>query len=104
MISTEATPDRAPTETASLKEIESGAVFEPDTWHMEPETQSCAIVTATKALNLRAEPNEKASIITELLNGNIVIVIGRVGEWWKVQTDDYTGYAKADYLKESECE
>jgi len=84
------------------QEPESGAVFDFPT--PESAMQTCAIVTASKALNLRTEPSEKASIITELLNGNMVVVIGRVGEWWKVSTDGYSGYAKADYLKESECE
>jgi len=92
----------APTQTAILQEIESGEVFEPTAWEATPQT--CAIVTASKALNLRTEPSEKAIIITELLNGNMVVVIGRVGEWWRVETPFGTGYAKADYLQETGCE
>lgn len=98
--------DPAPTKTAVLQETsepESGAVFEPDTWNVEPETQ-CAIVTAVQALNLRAEPSEKANVTYWLPADKIVKVIGRVGDWWKVEADNRTGYARADYLQETECE
>lgn len=99
-------PPEAPTQTAMLQETsepESGAVFEPETWNVEPETRTCAIVTAIQSLNLREQPSEKAIVINWLQAKQIVQIIGRVGDWWKVEADGRTGYARAKYLQETEC-
>ncbi len=97
----------APTQTAmqiQTSEPESGAVYQLDT----PETASldvtCATVTAIFSLTLRAEPSENSNAIYWLPAQSKVQVTGTVGAWWQVSADGYTGYAKADYLQESECE
>jgi len=90
-------------ESAPRTEIESGEVF---------EIQTCAIVTAIRALNLREQPSEKSKAISWLPARTIVVVVGRVGDWWKVESAVGTGYpgeiirgyARAKYLQESECE
>jgi uncharacterized protein YgiM (DUF1202 family) len=99
MINAETTPTPTATRTAmQTSEPESGAVFEIPT-----PKRTCAIVTAVQSLNLRKEPSEKSSAIYWLPTKTNVLVIGKVGAWWKVQADGYSGYAKADYLQESEC-
>ncbi len=75
------------------------------------ETSFCAIVTANRALHLRAEPSEKSQVLDYLYNGEQIKVIdaaqssGSSLSWWKIQTlGGKTGYARAKYLEESECE
>ena len=92
-------PANTPVEYAYGAEPESGAVFEVPT-----KARTCATVTAIFSLTLREEPNEKSNAIYWLPAKTNVLVIGTVGAWWQVSADGYTGYAKADYLQESECE
>lgn len=84
------------------KEPESGAIIEPETWSVTPETQ-CAIVTADQALNLRAEPNENSRIIKWLRAGEIVTITSTFQEWRGVTAGTATGYAHGAYLEETEC-
>jgi uncharacterized protein YgiM (DUF1202 family) len=95
-------PEAAPTPTTSPtpSEIESGAVLEIQTPAL---AHTCATVTAVQTLNLRELPNADSTVLAWLPHETIVVVIGRVGEWWKVESAVGTGYAKADYLQESEC-
>lgn len=100
----ESPTDPAPTKTAILQqtsEPDSGAVYEIPT---QGQKQTCAIVTAVQSLNLRELPSEKSKAISWLPANTIVIVVGRVGDWWKVESAVGDGYARAQYLKESECE
>jgi len=98
-------PTPAPsTPTAILpEETEAHEVL---TAESQPLKATCAIVTAIQSLNLREKPSEKSAKVTEkgLPAKNIVIIIGKVGDWWKVESALGTGYARADYLKETECE
>lgn len=94
--------ESTPVQTAYGAEPESGAVFELDPATPESARQ-CATVTAENALHLRTEPSEDATVISYLPARTIVIVVGKVGEWWKIESAVGTGYAKADYLQESEC-
>lgn len=81
----------------------AGAVFEiPAEWK---EPKLCAVVTASEALNLRAEPSEKGSHIAYLLNGQQVKVNNPAGRWWNVTTrDGQTGYANSRYLQAEKCQ
>lgn len=88
-----------PQQYAYGAEPESGAVFE---IHEAPRT--CATVTAIYSLTLREKPDENSNAIYWLPANTNVLVIGKVGAWWRVSADGYTGYAHADYLQESECE
>ena len=91
-----------PTNTAiqmQTSEPESGAVYEIIT-----PARTCATVTAIQSLHLREKPDINSIVISWLPAKTNVLVIGKVGAWWKVSADGYTGYAKADYLQESECE
>lgn len=97
-----ATSTPPPTESAHGAEPDSGAVFEiPEA--TQTAIQQCAIVTAVQSLWLRELPSEKSKAISWLPADEITTIKGRVGNWWKVQTDSATGYARAEYLKETEC-
>lgn len=97
-IATISEPSASP-QSASLQEPDSGAVFEPVT----PEPHKCAKVTAIQSLNLRQEPSEKSRVIYWLQAMQQVTIIERESNWWMVSADGRTGYAKADYLTETEC-
>lgn len=104
MVAENPTP-AAPTQTAMRDlEPESGAVYEPTAESQTPIAKTCATVTAEKALHLRQKPDENSSVITWLQAGTNVLIIGKVGAWWKIESAAGTGYASAKYLQESECE
>lgn len=57
------------------------------------------IVTASK-LNVRSGPSTSHSVIHLLWKNNNVKVIGRTGNWYKIQlTDGRTGFVSGNYLK-----
>lgn len=91
-----ATP--TPTEQATSRAGQSAETSEP----AEPTKLPCA--TVTTALHMRTEPSEKATVITWLEEGESVIIVSKRGPWWMIASDGRTGYARAEYLKESECE
>lgn len=105
----------APTVFASQTEYPAGAVYEigdgltlTPTLSLEGEGEraqrSCAEVIADKSLHLRGAPGEHATVLTWLLNGDVVQVIDQANsDWWLVEFDGRTGYALADYLKERMC-
>jgi uncharacterized protein YgiM (DUF1202 family) len=88
--------------TPTPSEIESGAVFEITIPTSTP--WQCATVIAEQALNLRSEPSETSQIKGWMKAGQIVAIAGRAGDWTLIITDTNKGYARADYLQESECQ
>jgi uncharacterized protein YgiM (DUF1202 family) len=104
MVAQNPTPAPSPSTANPDAEPESGAVFEISDPATPESALKCAIVTAIQSLNLRTEPNEKASVTHWLRAGEQVKIIGKVGVWWKIEADNLQGYAKANYLQESECE
>ena len=99
---TPATPPQ--TAMQDLEEPASGAVYEPETRNVTPKTRTCAIVTADQSLWIRAEPSEKSQAISWLPAGAIIEIKAREGDWWYVKSADATGFARAVYLQETECE
>ena len=98
--------DPAPTGTATggavqTEEPFSGAVYEPIA--ESQALKACAVVTASEALHLRAEPTEKSRVLAYLMSGQQVEIITATGAWWKVRAEQ-TGWAKAEYLREEECQ
>jgi uncharacterized protein YgiM (DUF1202 family) len=93
-----------PTATAMQdpQEDYAGAVFYPEVPESTPTTGFCATVTASQALHMRAEPNDKAAVLAYLKAGEQVKVID-LGRWWKIEAHGKTGYANAKYLQEG-CE
>lgn len=87
------------------QEPESGAVIDLASLQTPiPDPRKCATVTAIEALHLRTEPSEKAVVIGWLKAGQVVTVRIQEPDWWMVEAEGRTGYARAAYLKESECE
>ena len=94
--------DPTPTQTAIIEEPASGAVFEIE--NQKSQINNCAIVIAIESLHLRAQPSEKSQVLKYLYHGDQVKVLARELKWWSVQAENNTGWAKAEFLAESECE
>ena len=92
----------ASTQTAIIEEPASGAVFEIE--NQKSQINNCAIVIASQSLHLRAQPSEKSQVLKYLYHGDQVKVLTREPKWWSVQAGNKTGWAKAEFLAESECE
>jgi hypothetical protein len=70
-----------------------------------PAPQICAVVVAIEALHVRIEPDENAGNLTWLKNGDVVNVLDQAdADWWFIERDGLSGYARSIYLKESECD
>ena len=54
-------------------------------------------VTAS-ALRLRSEPNTNCETLDVAYNGEVVVVIDKLGDWYKVIYDLQEGYMHSDYL------
>ena len=104
----------APTETAILEEEPySGTVFEiPEPVHR------CAVVTASRALTLRAEPTYKSAAISWMQAGEKVKLLDGSADWWRISVTreivtwpgqvtlerSQSGYAHSAYLEEVSCQ
>ena len=109
------TADPAPTKTAMLQEEPySGTVYEIP----EPEqTTQCAVVTASRALTLRAEPTYKSAAISWMQAGEKVKLLDTSSDWWRISATQsivtwpgqvtiersQSGYAHSAYLEEVSC-
>jgi uncharacterized protein YgiM (DUF1202 family) len=66
--------------------------------------ERCAVVIADDALNLRAAPSANDSVLTWLDRGDVVVVVSDADpDWWRVRFDDFEGFARSIYLRDSEC-
>jgi len=64
----------------------------------------CAAVAAVKALHLREQATTSSGAVAYLPAGAVVVVLDSSGaDWWQVEFDGLTGYARADYLRGAEC-
>ena len=70
----------------------------PETWHRTPDI-SCGLITALKAVNLREKPTEHSRVLYWLPALTQVTVLER-DDWWKVTFENYTGFVKADFIRE----
>ena len=62
------------------------------------------IVTANGGLRLRSEPSTSSQILATAYRGDTVVIIARVGDWYRVNFNLQTGYMHADYLTVKEKE
>lgn len=68
----------------------------------EPET--CAVVIADTAQNLRARADLFSPVLAWLKNGDVVQVIGQSdADWWHVKRGDDIGFARSIFLEVVEC-
>lgn len=78
-------------------------VSQPGEGDQSPER--CAVVVASRSLNLRDGANEHAQIVDWLKRGDLVRVIDQSDpEWWGIVFGNLSGFVKAEYLAERECE
>ena len=99
---TNTVPTSTPEPTAKATEIESGAVFEIESWTPTPEI-FCAIVTAQLSLNVRDQPHDRARVIDYLTQGERVVIEEASGQWWKIITGREIGYSNSFYLQIVPC-
>ena len=57
-----------------------------------------AMGTTTTGVNLRAEPNTNATVLTTVPQGRTVSILSDDGEWCQVIYGQYTGYLKKEYI------
>ena len=62
------------------------------------------IVEANGGLRLRSEPNTSSTTIAVASNGDNVVIIEQVGDWYKVDYNLNIGYMHGDYLRIKERE
>ena len=55
-------------------------------------------IGVTSYLNLRAEPNTKSAVLSQLYYGQPLLVLQEQGEWLQVKTDELTGYVMAEFV------
>lgn len=77
----------------------------PDPWRVTARTKwsglSVEKVTADTQVRYRGGP--KAEILTYVKTGDLVVLLERAGDWYKVSTTDgYLGYIKDTYLEEAD--
>jgi len=94
-----------PAPTITTDEPAAGAVYELPVITATAAQRTCARVIALDALNLRKGPSEKDIVLAWLKNNDIVVVVDQSNaDWWHIESAVYSGYARAIYLQESECE
>jgi hypothetical protein len=100
-----ASPTPAPTITSTLTEIVPAAAVVteepteiPATPTPTPEPATCPLVVNYN-LNLRAQPDTKAELITTIPFGSVVQTTGQhEAGWWKVSYGSRTGWVSGEYV------
>ena len=88
-------------ETGDVGYLKSSDVQEihnyPDS-HLTSLNEDGSIVNVSYAVNVRQGAGLNTDVLTTLHNGKNVKVIGKQGEWYKVQVDGITGYIYQEYI------
>ncbi len=66
-----------------------------------PSQDQSVIVTAT-ILNIRSEPNTSSTILNKLTQGQSVKLLEIKDGWYKIQSENVTGWIAAEYAKQNE--
>ncbi len=61
-------------------------------------------ITCNTSVNLREEPNTTSNILSEIINGTIVVVTGKKDDWYSVSYNGKAGYVHPDYIKVGDAE
>ncbi len=56
-------------------------------------------ITCSSSVNLREQPNTTSNILSEIINGTIVVVTGKSGDWYGVSYNGKAGYVHPDYIR-----
>lgn len=72
---------------------------------VSPSPETCAKVIAIQSLHLRAGASENDIVLAWLKHGDVVHVVDRSdSDWWFINFEGVSGYARSMYLQESECD
>ena len=88
-------------ETGDVGYLKSSDVQEIHNYPDSPLTslnEDGSIVNVSYAVNVRQGAGLNTDVLTTLHNGKNVKVIGKQGEWYKVQVDGLTGYIYQEYI------
>ena len=88
-------------ETGDVGYLKSSDVQEIHNYPDSPLTslnEDGSIVNVSYAVNVRQGAGLNTDVLTTLHNGKNVKVIGKQGEWYKVQVDGITGYIYQEYI------
>ena len=88
-------------ETGDVGYLKSSDVQEIHNYLDSPLTslnEDGSIVNVSYAVNVRQGAGLNTDVLTTLHNGKNVKVIGKQGEWYKVQVDGITGYIYQEYI------
>src|SRR3712207_3081616 len=66
-----------------------------DTGTMDTREPLAVKYVGAPELNVRAQPNDTASVLTTYQNGEAVTILADKGEWVEVRTGDRSGWARA---------
>lgn len=85
-------------------EIDETQPTEEDTQQELPETQDTEVVEVTMktttGVNLRSEPSTSGQVLTVLVQGTTLKMLGEENGWAKVDYQGQSGYVSLDYLEE----
>ncbi len=56
-------------------------------------------ITCSTSVNLREQPNTSSEILSEIINGTIVVVTGKSGDWYSISYNGKAGYVHPDYIR-----
>lgn len=76
-------------------------IFAMSSFALTNDSKSGQVVTASTALNVRANASTTSSVISKLQKGSTVTLISKSNGWWKVEylAGQY-GYCSGDYIQE----
>lgn len=71
-----------------------------DAKETETAEEENVILTAKveNSLNIRKKPNEKSDVVGKLFRGCTAEVVKEKGNWYKISSDDVTGWVSKDYV------
>lgn len=71
---------------------------EPTKEAQKKETRGVVAKTGSSNLNMRSGPDTSFEVIKQLEPGEVVKVLGKEGDWYKIKSGKETGYVHSDYL------
>ncbi len=77
---------------------------QPETPQPQPETpqptnQTGKVINVSSSLNVRQGPSTNHTVIGSLSNGQSVTILGKEGNWYKIEYGSSVGYVSADYIQ-----
>lgn len=67
----------------------------------ETDVKYAITINPHSYLNLRAQPNKKASVIAKIPKGTKVVILDKNNkDWWRIKYDGHIGYAASEYLND----